>query len=54
MKLMKKARKRMMIPFKIRTPPIKTMTIGLKKAGLNHKTPMIPAKRASKNKKAGM
>jgi hypothetical protein len=37
----------MRIPVKMKTPPIMTMTIGLKKAGLNHKTPMIPAKRAS-------
>jgi len=50
-KLLNMAKERINIPSRIRIPPAMANTIGQKKAGLNHKTPMIPAKRASKNKK---
>ena len=52
-KLLNMAKVRITIPRRIRIPPAMTMTIGQKKAGLNHKTPMIVTLEASKNRKPG-
>jgi len=52
-KLLNMAKERINIPREIRIPPAMTMTIGQKKAGLNHKMPMIVTKEASKNSKPG-
>ena len=53
MKLLNMAKERSNIPRKIRIPPAMTMTIGQKKAGLNHRMPMIVTQEASKNRKPG-
>ena len=52
-KLLNMAKERIKIPRQIRIPPAMTMTIGQKKAGLNHRMPMIVTQEASKNRKPG-
>ena len=52
-KLLNLAKERINIPRKIRIPPAMTITIGQKKAGLNHRMPMIVALEASKKMKPG-
>jgi hypothetical protein len=47
------AKERINIPKQIRIAPAMTMTIGQKKAGLNHRMPMIVTLEASKKRKPG-
>ena len=52
-KLLNMAKERINIPRRIRIPPAMTITIGQKKAGLNHKMPVIVPQEVSKNRKPG-
>ena len=53
MKLLNMAKERINIPKKISIDPAMTITIEQKKAGLNHRVPMIVTLEASKKRKPG-
>ena len=53
MKLLNMAKERINIPKKISIDPAMTITIEQKKAGLNHRVPMIVTLEASKRRKPG-
>jgi hypothetical protein len=53
MKLLNMAKERINIPKKVSIDPAMTITIGQKKAGLNHRMPMIVPLEASKKRNPG-